>query len=484
MSNVTLNKVNIKVRGDTAANWSSANPILLKNEPGYDETNKKFKIGDGTTPWNSLSYIEGSSSSSESAFKRITDSFAIRAEEKSYYICIEGELAVGDSISLTSNDSELPVTLTKISDTQYQVRLHEVDYPLLNVEGNIYSFRIIAGSVFHGSSIKVNNNTDIAYFVRKQGEDKDRALEEFTIYADTVYYLKLHKELAAGESIKLANIVSGLVTGGIYIWQPPGEGSDLMISVGEYNAGMSTAHPVDGETDVYSVTFMSMIAGMLLQPTTENDTSDAYFINYGESDYPTTPLYIHIVELNSAHPFEGPEELYNIEQNPHAYIKYDSLLWTPIQQSWAEGGYIRYITYNAVLQCFELLDYDLDTEICIRSTIELSGNSSGGSSGGGSSGSTENVVDLTSLGLVPMASSTGTLTSAQLQLIRTANKVILGSTGELETYLPLCNKTVVGTTDNFIVYLFAGYGMTDSSPKHITFVVNPDGSYAYTVTTI
>lgn len=46
----------LKIRGDTASNWSSVNPTLLKNELGYDETNKKFKIGDGTTPWNSLSY--------------------------------------------------------------------------------------------------------------------------------------------------------------------------------------------------------------------------------------------------------------------------------------------------------------------------------------------------------------------------------------------------------------------------------------------
>lgn len=54
----------LKVRGDTASNWSSANPTLLKNEVGYDETNKKFKIGDGTTPWNSLAYCNFAPSNS------------------------------------------------------------------------------------------------------------------------------------------------------------------------------------------------------------------------------------------------------------------------------------------------------------------------------------------------------------------------------------------------------------------------------------
>jgi len=47
----------IKLRRDTAANWSSANPILALGEPGYDTTNNKIKVGNGTTAWNSLSYL-------------------------------------------------------------------------------------------------------------------------------------------------------------------------------------------------------------------------------------------------------------------------------------------------------------------------------------------------------------------------------------------------------------------------------------------
>jgi hypothetical protein len=44
-------------RKDTAANWTAANPILLSGEIGYETDNKKFKIGDGTTNWNSLAYL-------------------------------------------------------------------------------------------------------------------------------------------------------------------------------------------------------------------------------------------------------------------------------------------------------------------------------------------------------------------------------------------------------------------------------------------
>jgi hypothetical protein len=44
----------IQLRRDTAANWTSNNPILTQGEIGIDLTNNYFKIGDGITAWNSL----------------------------------------------------------------------------------------------------------------------------------------------------------------------------------------------------------------------------------------------------------------------------------------------------------------------------------------------------------------------------------------------------------------------------------------------
>lgn len=46
----------IILRRDTAANWSSANPVLSAGEKGYETDTGKLKIGDGTTAWNSLEY--------------------------------------------------------------------------------------------------------------------------------------------------------------------------------------------------------------------------------------------------------------------------------------------------------------------------------------------------------------------------------------------------------------------------------------------
>lgn len=46
----------IKMRHDTAANWSSANPVLAVGEWGYETDQKRLKIGDGVTAWNQIAY--------------------------------------------------------------------------------------------------------------------------------------------------------------------------------------------------------------------------------------------------------------------------------------------------------------------------------------------------------------------------------------------------------------------------------------------
>lgn len=47
----------IQLRRDTAANWTSVNPILALGEMGLETDTRKIKFGDGTTAWTGLSYI-------------------------------------------------------------------------------------------------------------------------------------------------------------------------------------------------------------------------------------------------------------------------------------------------------------------------------------------------------------------------------------------------------------------------------------------
>jgi hypothetical protein len=44
-------------RRGTAAQWTSANPTLAAGEPGLETDTGKFKVGNGSTAWNSLAYV-------------------------------------------------------------------------------------------------------------------------------------------------------------------------------------------------------------------------------------------------------------------------------------------------------------------------------------------------------------------------------------------------------------------------------------------
>jgi hypothetical protein len=48
--------VQIQLRNDTSANWTSANPILAIGEMGLETDTSKFKIGNGLNNWDDLPY--------------------------------------------------------------------------------------------------------------------------------------------------------------------------------------------------------------------------------------------------------------------------------------------------------------------------------------------------------------------------------------------------------------------------------------------
>ncbi len=58
----------LKRRG-TAASWTSANPVLLAGEEGFETDTRKSKVGDGTTAWNGLSYTAATTSDATTSSK-------------------------------------------------------------------------------------------------------------------------------------------------------------------------------------------------------------------------------------------------------------------------------------------------------------------------------------------------------------------------------------------------------------------------------
>jgi len=61
-----MSTTRIQLRGDSASNWSTANPILADRELALETDTLRYKIGNGILPWNSLPYggITGAAGSS------------------------------------------------------------------------------------------------------------------------------------------------------------------------------------------------------------------------------------------------------------------------------------------------------------------------------------------------------------------------------------------------------------------------------------
>ena len=51
----------IRLRCDTAANWTASNPVLLNGEVGIETDTRNFKVGNGVSAWSALSYYIASS---------------------------------------------------------------------------------------------------------------------------------------------------------------------------------------------------------------------------------------------------------------------------------------------------------------------------------------------------------------------------------------------------------------------------------------
>ena len=110
--------VKIQFRRDTAANWTSANPTLAQGELGLETDTRKFKIGDGSTAWASLSYgaLTGNVASSNvtSTVNDVSANYTTQSTDKNNLvrstgsaitITIANVLSVGDRIDFAQYGS-------------------------------------------------------------------------------------------------------------------------------------------------------------------------------------------------------------------------------------------------------------------------------------------------------------------------------------------------------------------------------------------
>lgn len=66
----------LRHRRDTAANWTSNNPVLEAGQIGYETDTLRFKFGNGSTAWNSLAYGVGALADGDVTYPKIQDTTA------------------------------------------------------------------------------------------------------------------------------------------------------------------------------------------------------------------------------------------------------------------------------------------------------------------------------------------------------------------------------------------------------------------------
>lgn len=75
----------IQLRGDTSTNWTSVNPILADREMAIETDTLKYKIGNGSTAWNSLPYSNLSGNFDGIGFNTTSDPVTPPAGQLSVY---------------------------------------------------------------------------------------------------------------------------------------------------------------------------------------------------------------------------------------------------------------------------------------------------------------------------------------------------------------------------------------------------------------
>jgi hypothetical protein len=92
------------LRNDTAANWTTENPVLLQGEVGVETDTRRMKVGDGTTAWNSLLYVGAGSTFKYGRFTLSADQTTNLANTNPVkFDTVQGSLTVSNyNVALTA----------------------------------------------------------------------------------------------------------------------------------------------------------------------------------------------------------------------------------------------------------------------------------------------------------------------------------------------------------------------------------------------
>lgn len=149
----------IKLRRDTAANFTSKNPVLGAGEPAYETDTKKLKIGDGTTAYNSLDYFTsgggGPTNITATLPLKIVDGVISLEVDGQTIQIVDGKLHANlDELGNEVNDLSGRVTTTEADILKKQDKLTAGDNITISVDN------IISAAASSGLEVKTATTAD------------------------------------------------------------------------------------------------------------------------------------------------------------------------------------------------------------------------------------------------------------------------------------------------------------------------------------
>jgi hypothetical protein len=120
------NYITIKLRRGTQAQWAATNPVLAEGEFGAETDTRKFKIGNGVTAWNALSYW-GSAGGGAADFTDLGDVPASYSGQAGKFVKVKSDESGLEFGTLTIAASDLPSGIDaakigngSVSNTEFQ----------------------------------------------------------------------------------------------------------------------------------------------------------------------------------------------------------------------------------------------------------------------------------------------------------------------------------------------------------------------------
>lgn len=135
----------IQLRRDTSSNWSSGNPTLSQGELGHETNTGKLKVGDGSTAWNSLGYVDTTYTSSNFTHDDLTGFVA------------------NEHIDWTADQGSTNIHAGNYTDTTYTHPNHSGE-----VTSTADGATVISDNVVDEANLKVSNSPTNGYVLTAQ----------------------------------------------------------------------------------------------------------------------------------------------------------------------------------------------------------------------------------------------------------------------------------------------------------------------------